>query len=401
MFAKELRCVSCNGMYPLTSMYECKECAGILEVTYDYEGIRNQSQNNHWNDYADFMPFPREHRVSLGEGNTPIIKSNKLAKRIGLEKLYFKCEFANPTGSFKDRPVSTAISKAVEFRFKQVIVASSGNGAAAVSAYAARAGLEAIVLVPESTPVEKVVQSSSHGAKVIKVSGPYSNCFRLAKEAGEKLYIFNLTSTFINPYTVEGDKGVAFEMVEQMNGDIPDLVYVPIGAGPLLVGIYKGYKEYQIISGENKIPRMAGIQAEGCKPIAAAYLAGETNVISEENPSTVAGGICDGLHGYSKDGTYTLNIIYQSKGFSNFVSDEEIREARHWLAIDEGLSVEFAAAAGVAGLYKSVKENKVSKDNTVVVILTGHGLKDISLASSHVNIPVISNQLEELYDLLD
>lgn len=403
MFADHLKCVSCNTTFPLDNQYECLECGNIIEVQYDYDKIAGSNlaaEESTRNYYWDLLPVNKKKAVSIGEGQTALVKSQKLAKRIGLKKLFFKCEFSNPTGSFKDRPVSVGMSKAVEFGYDKAIVASSGNGAGSVAAYAARAGIEAIVLVPEETPLEKVTQACAYGAKVIKVQGPYSNCFNLAKAASEQFNIFNLTTTFINPYTVEGDKLVSFELIEQMGGTIPDIVYVPIGAGPLLVGIHKGYREYKRLFNSTHVPKMAGIQAEGCSPIAQAFLAGKSSVTAVENPHTIAGGICDGLYGYSKDGTHTLNIIKQSNGFALFVSDHQIKEAQEWLAEDEGLFVEPSAAAGVAALVKSLKEKRIHNKETIVVILTGHGLKDMSQLTTGVEIPTISNEVNQLIKMI-
>jgi threonine synthase len=391
---KGLRCISCNKEFGLLPVYECDRCGGILEVVADEQKLKDTIEA-----YTTKKAKPKS-LISLGEGNTPLVKAKKLADRLGIENLLLKNEFSNPTGSFKDRPVSVGVNKALEFGYKRVIVASSGNGAASTAAYAARAGMEAIVLVPESTPMEKVKQTLFYGAKVFRVRGPYSDCFNLAKEVAERFDMFNLTTTYINPYTVEGDKTVAYELFEQMDGYVPDVIYVPIGAGPLLAGVYKGYGHLYEFGKIDKMPKMAGIQAEGCSPIAKAFLSGQTEVKAEKAPSTIAGGICDGLDGYSKDGTYTLNIIKQSDGFSIYSSDSEIALAQKWLAEDEGLFVEPSSAAAVAGILKSLSENRISRSSTVVALLTGHGLKDIGKIQIDGNVYTISNDVSELIGLL-
>lgn len=377
-----LKCVSCQYEWPIEQQYDCPACGGILEVCYKLEESRCK-------EFTPLLPLDKQELISLGEGNTSLIPSQRLAKKIGLKHLSFKCEFMNPTGSFKDRPVAIGISMAKKFGYKRVIVASSGNGAGSVSAYAARAGMEAVILVPESTPIEKVRQSQFYGASVIKVPGPYSHCFSLAKEIGEKLQMCNLTTTFLNPYTVEGDKTVAYELIDQLEGKIPDIIFIPIGAGPLLAGIYKGYEEYNYFQPTKKMPRMAGIQAEGCNPIARAFLEERKEVQSVARPHTLAGGIGDGLDGYAKDGTHTLTLIRQSKGFSLAVTDEEILQAQSWLAQYEGLFVEPSAAAALAGLITSVKEGRMKRTDQAVVVLTGHGLKDMSCLKAKEP-PVIS-----------
>jgi threonine synthase len=394
MYAKGLRCSSCNKEFGLLPVYECDRCGGILELVADGKKLADTIEA-----YIKKQERP-ESWVSLGEGNTPLVKANKLADRLGIENLLLKNEFSNPTGSFKDRPVSVGINKALEFGYKRVIVASSGNGAASTAAYAARAGLEAIVLVPETTPLEKVKQTLFYGAKVFRVRGPYSDCFNLAKEVAERFDMFNLTTTYINPYTVEGDKTVAYELFEQMDGLVPDVIYVPIGAGPLLAGIYKGYSHLYELGKVDRMPRMAGIQAEGCSPIAKAFLSGRAEVKAEKAPRTIAGGICDGLDGYSKDGTYTLQIIKQSNGFSIYNSDSDIALAQKWLAQDEGLFVEPSSAAAVAGIAKSLNENRICSSSTVVAMLTGHGLKDIGSIQTEGDVYTISNDVQQLIDLL-
>ncbi|KAB2329554.1 threonine synthase [Cytobacillus depressus] len=390
MHALGLKCIGCHTTYPLFPLYECEKCRGILDVYYDFEKPRESDI---------FLPITGEKRISLGEGNTSLLQSRNLAKRLGLKNLFLKCEFTNPTGSFKDRPVSIGISKAVEFGFTKVIAASSGNGAASVAAYAAHAGLEAIILVPEKTPIEKIKQTLAYGANVIRVKGPYSNCFTLAKQVGEKQNIFNLTTTFLNPYTVEGNKMVAYELFEQLNSSIPDVIYVPIGAGPLLAGIYKGYLELKHRHHFGKLPRMAGIQAEGNNPIASAFLYGKSSVSPVANPCTIAGGIADGLMGYEKDGMYTLQCINESKGFALDVSDSSMLEAQMWLARDEGIFVEPSAAASIAGVAKSLQENRIREDDYIVVLLTGHGLKDMGNVPVACEVPMIE-YIDQLFELL-
>ncbi len=214
MFAKALVCRNCDEVFALGNYYSCLKCGGILEVVYNYGLITQDllqklfARKTHdlWK-YRELLPLANmENKVSLGEGGTPLLKSSKIGDSLNLKNLYFKIESANPTGSFKDRPTSISVSKAVELGVSNVIIASSGNGGAAAAAYAARAGLKCFVCVPESTPRSKVNQALSHGAKVVLVEGSYSNSYDLAKEASREYGWFNLTSTFINPYTVEGDK---------------------------------------------------------------------------------------------------------------------------------------------------------------------------------------------------
>ncbi|WP_019122123.1 threonine synthase [Brevibacillus massiliensis] len=379
MYATRLRCIGCGTEYPLLPYYTCPGCDGLLDVCYDYQALKDHLQQRTEAFSGELLlPVAPQKLISLGEGRTPLVKANRLAQRLGLKNLWLKCESANPTGSFKDRPISVGVSKAVEFGFRQVVVASSGNAAAAVAAYCARAGLAATILVPESTPAEKVKQTAAYGARVLKVPGPYSQSFHRAKEMADREQMFNLTTTFLNPYTVEGDKMIAFELWEQMNRSGPDVICVPFGAGPVLAGIWKGFVELRELGMANVLPRIAGIQAAGCNPVARAFQAGRSIVEPQTAPRTIAGGIGDGLDGYAQDGTYTLQKIRESSGFALDVSDRQILEAQAWLAKDEGILAEPSAAAGVAGLAKSLQTGQIGNRETVAVILTGNGLKDLA-----------------------
>ena len=403
MYAKSLKCIACQTEYPLAPIYECEVCGGILNVIFDYGELVSEElkKSKRVGNKTDLLPVNPEYLVSIGEGNTPLIKTDKLARRIGIENLLLKGEYCNPTGSFKDRPVSVGISKALEFKYRNVVVASSGNGAASVAAFAAKAGLKALIFIPEATATEKIRQAAFYGAKVIKVEGPYSNSFRLAKEVSQSTGEFlNLTTTFINPYTVEGDKLVAYELFAQMDGLVPDSIFVPIGAGPLLVGIFKGYEELKSMGVIDRLPKMVGVQAEGCSPIARAFIEGRQEVESDDNPSTVAGGICDGLTGYSKDGTYTLSTIRRSNGFALHCNDKSILEAQRWLSEDEGVFVEPSSATAITGIMKSVQENMTGRGETVVALLTGHGLKDMVNVKLNIDVPTVPNDVSRLLELV-
>jgi threonine synthase len=363
----------------LNPLYECAECGGILQVDYDYRRISSEARPLESADgFMSLLPVRPEFVRTLGEGNTPLIQANRLGQRLRIDNLWLKNEAANPTGSFKDRPISVGIAKALEFGYDRIIIASSGNGAAAAAAFAAKAGLAVKVLVPESAPDEKVSQARFYGADVERIPGPYSNAYAMAKRISETEPYYNLTTTFLNPYTVEGDKTVAFEIYLQLGRIVPDLVLAPIGDGPILVGIHRGFQELRLLSPELTVPRMAGIQAEGCSPIARAYAQGDEIVKADPAPKTIAGGICDGLNGYAKDGTWTLRHIRESSGFSLAVTDEQIAEAQSWLARDEGVFVEPSAAACIAGLAKASREGIIRSSDRIVAVLTGHGLKDMS-----------------------
>ncbi len=376
-YLSHLYCKECfEKIYTTNEIhYYCPKCNGILETVYEYdeEFIKNLKNNNITP--TDIMPFNDENYIYIGQGRTPLVKVKNLFKDFNIS-LYLKNEQQNPTGSFKDRPVGCGMSKAKEMGIDSVVVASSGNGAAAVSAFAASSNMKAKIFVPESTPNEKVEQALFYGAEVCRIPGPYSNSYKAAIESGRKDNSFNLTTTFINPYTVDGDKQIAYELYSELG--FPDYIFVPIGAGPLLVGILKGYEELKKLNSDSKIPIMVGVQAEGCNPIEKAFKSNR-RVVSEKKPKSIAGAICDGLDGYEKDGDYTIDAIKKSGGFSISIKDEEILYWQRELAINEGIFVEPSSASTIAAIFKN-KELFIELEKTnVVALMTGHGLKDMSI----------------------
>lgn len=393
-----LKCINCGEAFQVEPIYKCKNCSGILIVNYSFTD--NFSEKGASSLKKRFIYHDQTTDQVMNEGNTELIILNNLASSLNVKNLYGKCEYQNPTGSFKDRPVSAGIHKAKQFGYNKIIVASSGNGAASVSAASAKHNLESFILVPESTPVEKIKQTQFYGSRVIKVAGPYSQSFKLAKEISNSEDVYNLTTTFINPFTLEGNKNVAYELHDQIE-KWPDYIIVPIGAGPLLVGIFKGFKEMNKLYRLNRsLPKMVGVQAKGCSPISQAYENGEKLVKSEDSPKTIAGGIGDGLVGYSEDGTFTLDIIRDSDGLCLSVSDEEILTAQRDLARKEGIFVEPSAAASVAAIQALSKVRNIN-DKSVLLMLTGHGLKDMNSISSGCDlVPTINPILEELRKLI-
>jgi len=389
MYAVSLRCVRCGFELPLEAFYRCPDCGGILDVKYDYGSIERDIDPDEFLSrgggvwvYWELLPLAdRSNIISLGEGGTPLQRSTRLSKRLGLRELYLKNETVNPSGSFKDRPMSVAISKALEFGFKRIILASSGNAAASASAYAAKAGLECVIYVPDGTPREKVLQAVIHGAEVKVVKGTYSEAFESALIDSERFGWFNVTSTYLNPYTLEGDKTIAYELYRDLGGRVPRWVIVPVGAGPLLAGVWKGFWELMSLGLVNEIPSMVGVQADGCSPIVRAFVEGRNEVEAWVNPKTIASAIADPLKGYTQDGTRTVNIIRESGGFAVSCSDNEIIDAVKALARYEGLFAEFSAAASIAALSKGLEEGLIERDDLTVCLITGHGLKTVEMAA--------------------
>lgn len=375
-YYSHLRCHGCGKIPKESFVYACPSCSGILETVFSYDkAFVDRLQSGRF-DETDIFPFSSERYVNIGQGKTPLVLADKMSSELGLS-LYLKCEHQNPTGSFKDRPVSCGVSKALELGFRRVVVASSGNGASAVSAFAAKAGLESLIFVPESTPDEKVKQAILYGGKVVKVQGPYSNCYAEALKISQKEKILNLTTTFVNPFTLDGDKAVAYELYLAIG--IPEAVYVPISAGPLLVGILKGYEELNELGLVDRLPKMVGVQADGCSPVAGAFAA-EKKVEAERHPVTVAGGICDGLVGYEQDGDYAIEAIRRSGGACLAIPDDETLRYQQRLARMEGIFVEPSSATAIAAIYKTASQ-LTGDQGKVVAMLTGHGLKDMKNAN--------------------
>lgn len=351
-----LFCVNCGAIQEKSLIYQCGSCGGIL---YDAAG--------------GCLPVQTRVSVSLGEGQTPLVAMKESCSTIGIDEFYIKCEFMNPTGSFKDRGMVSAMGMAMEFGVKKVIAASAGNASASAAAYGARVGLPVTAIVPESTSPGKVRQAEAYGANIVRVKGNYSDSFQAAKQAARAQEWYNVTTTYINPYLWSGYQSICDELLEQ-KGNI-DWIMVPIGAGPLLGALYHGFLNLRAKGCIERLPRLAGVQSVCCYPIAQAFFC-NMKTVEEWNmtESTIASGLNDELKGYSRDGEYTLSCIYNSNGQAVVVSDEEILEARNIMG-REGLYVEPAAAAGVAGAKIMAKTGKIRKGEVVIAIATGSGLK--------------------------
>ena len=315
--------------------------------------------------YLKFLPVKDESKiVTLNEGNTPLIPAKYINTLIGKNvKIYFKYEGVNPTGSFKDRGMTMAVTNAVENGAKSVICASTGNTSASAAAYAARAGLKAFVLIPEGKiALGKLSQAMMHGAKVIQIKGNFDDALNLVKEITEKYPIALVNS--LNPYRLEGQKTASFEIVDAL-GDAPDYHCLPVGNAGNITAYWMGYKEYFNHGISKKKPKMLGFQAEGAAPIVRGY--------KIDNPETVATAIRIGNPASWKKAEAARD---ESGGLIDMVSDEEILYAYKLIASKEGIFCEPASAATIAGLLKLEKKKFFKGDETIVCTLTGHGLKD-------------------------
>ncbi len=381
-FAVGAACTACGKKHALGRIYRCTACDGPLDLLYDYKAVPRVAFDPAHGPRADgiwvhraLLPVAPAHIVSLGEGRTPLLRCDRLAARLGLPSVWVKDETRHPTGSFKDRPLSVAVSKARELAADTVVTASSGNAAAATAAYAARAGLRAVVFVPADVPSGKLLQIVALGARVVRVKGSVSDCIQMTRAAATEFGWYNVTTTFENPYAVEGDKTVAYEIAADLGWRCPGWIVVPTGAGPLPVGIWKGFVEMRHAGVVSATPRIVAAQAAGCAPIARAFQAGDQEVKPWESPKTVAGGIQDPLVGYSQDGTLTLTIVRKSQGAALATSDDRILQAVRLAAETEGLYVEPTVGAAIAAVQELRAAGLMGSDDEVVIVSTGHGLK--------------------------
>ncbi|MGQ9468590.1 MAG: threonine synthase [Nitrososphaerales archaeon] len=397
---KSLKCRECRKEYPPIKIYACEKCFGPLDVTYEYDSIeldKNSFVNRPrtlWR-YFELLPIDDlSNIVDISAGLTPLIRSKNLARFLGLKNLFIKNDTVNPTYSFKDRPASVAVSKALEFNAKAVGCASTGNLAAATAAHATKAGLPCYIFIPSDIELNKVAQASIYGAQLIAVKGTYDDANRLAAQVAE-LYDWALVNINIRPYYVEGSKTLAFEVLEQMNWSAPDHVIVPVGSGALLCAINKGFKEFERIGFiENSKVKITGAQGQGCAPIVDAFKSNSDYITPVENPETIAKSLAIGDPG---DGIYALNTIRKTGGYAESANDKEIIDAIKLLAKTEGIFTEPAGAVTIAVLKKLIDNGEISSDESIVCYITGNGLKTTEAIAESIPKPIfVEPRLEAL-----
>ena len=371
-----IKCESCGREYPPDRIiFRCESCRASLEVVFDYPKLRKtlsleKFRSRPFNHSRYLELYPVRGLVSMGEGGTPLIRSRNLEKDLGLGfELWFKCESQNPTGSFKDRGSSVEIARSLEHfeshrkTKRRVVVASTGNMGASLSAYSALAGLECHVFTPSDARPVKLRQILAYGARLHEVPGDYTQAAKLVEQACGEFGLYLLGDYL---FRREGTKSVGFELADQLPG--VDYVFCPVGNGTLISATWKAFREWKALGFSRSLPRMVGIQASGCSPVTRAFKSGRP--IKPVKGKTIAVAIeC----GNPLDGTRALAAIRESRGFSEAVSDREILRAREILARREGIFAEPAGAVGLAGLIKSLR--KIPRGLRVVCLITGHGLK--------------------------
>ncbi len=377
---ESLRCKECGQQYPLEARFVCDNCFGPLEVTYDFSGLepaetRRKIQagpQSIWR-YADFLPFERPPSTALAAGVTPLVKADRLARRLGLREVWVKNDAANPTHSFKDRVVTVAVAKAQELGYDVVACASTGNLANSVAAHAAAAGLESYVFIPADLEEQKVLATGVYGTHLVAVRGSYDDVNRLCTELSfERDWAF--VNVNVRPYYAEGSKTLGFEIAEQLGWELPDRVVVPIASGSLFTKIAHGFEEWLdvgLIRGE--LPAMNGAQAAGCSPVARAF-ADDKSVCRPVRPDTIAKSLAIGD---PADGPYALELARRSGGAIDAVSDDEIRDGIRLLAETTGIFTETAGGVTTAVLHRLAERGDIDPAERVVVVITGEGLKTL------------------------
>lgn len=382
---KHLECIHCHKTYDVKpGLHTCPECGpalGIMEVIYDYDFIKahtskedfaNNKDYSIWR-YEPFMPIEKNGpKPKLRVGWSPLYKADALGKEIGLNNLYVKDDGINPTASLKDRASCVAVAKAMEEKADVICCSSTGNAASSLAGNAASVGIKTVIFVPGRAPQGKVSQLKIFGAEVMSVQGSYEETFKLSAEAIARHGWYNRNAA-INPYLAEGKKTVSLEIAEQLGWEVPDWIVFSVGDGCTIAGAWKGFKDLYEAGFTDKMPRVAGIQAEGCAPLAHAWMAKKGEEWSPEDEDTIADSIAVGV---PRNAIKALRAINESNGVWETVTDEQILGAMRLMGRKSGVFGEPAGCAGMAGLAKLVEKGIIKKDETVVCAVTGNGLKD-------------------------
>jgi len=402
---KALQCKECEHQFPAKATHVCEFCFGPLEVVYDYPAIQKRisrasiekGPSSLWR-YWDLLPVETRDVVTLQEGMTPLFHAKNLGAALGLKKLYIKNDSVNPTFSFKDRVVTTAVTRAKELGFDTVACASTGNLACAVAAYGAVSKSRAFVFIPADLEPSKVVGAGIYGPTIIGIKGNYDQVNRLCAEVADA-FKWAFVNVNVRPYYAEGSKTLGFEVAEQLGWRAPDHCVVPMASGSLLTKIYKGLQEFTQLGLIAKHPtRMSGAQAEGCSPVVTAWRE-KSDIIKPVQPKTIAKSLAIGN---PADGYYAKKIIEQSQGAAEAVTDREIVEGIFLLASSEGVYTETAGGVTIAALKKLAASGKIGSDELTVAYITGNGYKTQEAVMNEVNKPFLIepsiSQFREIYE---
>jgi threonine synthase len=409
-----LKCIDCETEYPVDgSLTICPACSqkgiffGLLDPVYDYDGIARRIDKDVltrrrpglWK-YVEFMPVRNEPGiVTMGEGGAPLVKGGNLAEELEMDNLYFKTEGVNPTYSFKDLPNSLVVTKVHQEGVKTVNLMSDGNNGAAAAAYCARAGIENYTFIPADAIPEKVAQIQIYGGKIIMVAGNTLEAGLLSLEASARYGWVNISQIKIgNPYASEAHKSISYEICEDLGWKAPDWVLTPVASGDSLGAQWKGYKEFHAMGFIPNRPRMVAVQGRGADPVVQAFEQGKAwHEIEAFDPVTV----CDGLAAGAIPGSWSLRSIEESGGQAVSVTDDETLRAQLDLAKKEGIFVEPSSVVPLVALRKLLTAGAIKKSDTVVCVLSGSGLKVMSVAKRSLQAPVpIPPEIGAVDDLL-
>ena len=406
-YVEGLRCRECDRRYDAGALYVCEWCFGPLEVVYDYPAIAAATSREKiasrapdiWR-YEELLPVAPAASVNLGTGYTPLVRADRLAAELGLGELWIKNDTVNPTGSFKDRVVTVALTKAQELGIKVIGAASTGNLANSVAAHAAHAGMESVVFIPSNLEAGKVVTTAVFGGRLVAVDGNYDDVNRLCAELASEHPSWAFVNVNVRTYYAEGSKTLAFEVAEQLGWQAPDHVVVPVASGSQLTKVSKGFKELWSVGLLDEEPhvRISGAQATGCSPVATAFAAGR-DVVKPVKPDTIAKSLAIGN---PADGPYALDAVRESGGGFGSVTDDEVVEGIKLLARTEGIFAETAGGVTIASLVQLVGSGVIRRDERVVALVTGNGLKTIeAVADSCRPSATIAPTLESFAAALD
>ena len=379
---KSLRCRECGRQRDFEPAYVCEHCFGPLEVAYDLDAIRDRVSRytiaagpaSIWR-YRELLPTPAGNPVDLGTGFTPLVEAHNLGKALGLDHLYVKNDTLNPTGSFKDRNVAVATNFALSYGFDTLSCSSTGNLAGSVAAYAARAGLRALVFIPADLEPGKVGAAGAYGATVVEVEGTYDDVNRLCAELADQ-YRWAIVNVNLRPFYSEGSKTLAFEVVEQLGWKAPDHIVVPVAAGSLLAKTAKAFQELVGVGLLDDAPtRIHAAQAEGCAPVSTAIQRG-LDTVTPVRPHSIAKSLAIGN---PADGRYAARAVRNSGGWGTACREDAVLDGMAMLAESEGILSEPAGGVVVAGLRQLVEDGRIDRDETVVICITGNGLKTTEL----------------------
>lgn len=385
------QCIKCGKTYPATPDLTTCTCGGVLEIVYDYDEIKKRltkavlaerTERTMWR-YRELLPIEETTEPTpLRVGWSPLYDEPRLAAQLGLKQLWVKDDGLNPTGALKDRASAMAVAKAREAGAGVIACSSTGNAASSLAGNAAAAGLATYIFVPSRAPKGKVAQLMTFGATVISVQGSYEETFELSRQAINRWGWYNRNAA-INPYLSEGKKTVAYEILEQLGWQAPDYIAISVGDGCTIAGLWKGLKDLYAVGLIDRLPRLISAQAEGCCPINRAVVRGGGWEPMEEN--TFADSIAVGV---PRNGDKALMAIRESQGLAVNVSDREIMEAQQLLGRSCGVFGEPAGVTAAAGVKKLCEQGILGREETVVSVVTGNGLKDVANAIKACGEPI-------------